>query len=197
VKHIFEFVKNVKKTGAIAPSSKFLVKDLVGYLKTYRKDWPGKSIRVLELGPGTGVLTKEILRCIRPQDHFDSVELNRYFYCHLLKKYRHENLNIYKQDFLEFESGESYDFIFSSLPYESMPEDLASDIWQKKLELCRPNAYICYYKYVKIGNFRCDFEKELVEKYQQDKTLVMLNLPPARCFTLRLNGQAKEPVLIS
>lgn len=198
MKHLIQFVKNVKETGAVAPSSRFLAKDLVANLNKKLQHTPDKPVRILELGPGTGVLTKEILSVIRPIDHFDTVELSRYFYCHLLKKYRHENINLINGDFMEYESSQPYDFIFSSLPYETMPEDLVYNIWQKKLSLSKPNAYICYYKYLNFKQFKCDFEKEMVDRYQEDKSLVMLNLPPARCFTLKLNGQHKhkEPAAV-
>jgi len=198
VKHIFQFVKNVKKTGAIAPSSKFLVKDLVEHLWNYMNNTADEPVRILELGPGTGALTKEILKCIRPCDHFDTVELDRYFYFHLLKKYRHQNLNLYNDNFLEFDSNRPYDFIFSSLPYETMPESLSYSIWQKKLDLSKPEAYISYYKYVNFRKFKCEFEKKIVDRYKTNKTFVFLNLPPARCFTLKLNGKKEEaePALI-
>ena len=199
MKHLIEFVKNVKETGAVAPSSRFLVKDLVANLKEQLQKKAQEPVRILELGPGTGVLTKEILKAIRPIDHFDTVELSRYFYCHLLKKYRHENINLINGDFMDYESDIPYDFIFSSLPYETMPEKLVHDIWEKKLSLSKANAYICYYKYLNFKQFKCDFEKEMVDRYQEDKSLVVLNLPPARCFTLKLNGhhQEKEPAVIS
>ncbi len=60
-------------TGAIAPSSKRLAK------KTIRQADLADADTVVELGPGTGVFTEEILQNIRCDQTFFAIELNQTF----------------------------------------------------------------------------------------------------------------------
>lgn len=187
MEHLLHFIKDLKKVGAIAPSSKFLAKDLVQQLKDDLSCNGCSSQNILEIGPGTGPLTKEITNHIRPQDHLDVVEIHDHFYRTVRDKYSSANIAIHHEDILQFNAGRTYDYIFSSLPYEAMQEKLIQEIWKKKLELCKPKAYICYFKYVSFRKFKCNFEEAVVEKYQSNKKVVLLNIPPAKLFTLEIN----------
>jgi len=187
------FIKNLRKTGAIAPSSKYLARDFTKVLSHSRDVEEGSSIRILEIGPGTGSLTKLITPALRPQDHFDIVELNRDFYRMISWKYRHQkNVFTHHANILDFEPDEPYDFIFSSLPYEGIPSEVSRQIWQKKLQMCKSGSYITYYKYINIKRFRCKFEKEVVSRYCCKEKLVLRNLPPAYLYILRIEGHSVE-----
>src|SRR5438270_734860 len=67
-------------TGSLLPSTRFLAKALVSELRRPR----GPS-RILEVGPGTGSVTREILRHLLPGDRLDAVEVNARF-IHLLER---------------------------------------------------------------------------------------------------------------
>lgn len=193
MEHFIHFIKDLKQTGAIAPSSKFLAKDLV---KQLRKDVFSDGcppLKILEVGPGTGPLTKEIINLLRPQDRLDIVEIHQHFYQTIKEKYIRPNVSVHHGDILQFQPGIAYDYIFSSLPYEAMSESLIQRIWQKKLDLCSQKAFICYFKYVSFRKFKCDFEEQIVKRYQRDKKIVLLNIPPAKLFTLEINGHESEP----
>lgn len=190
MEHLLYFIKDLKQVGAIAPSSKFLAKDLVSQLKK-RVSCTGNCppLNILEIGAGTGPLTKQIAKHIRPEDQLDVVEIHKKFFQIVKTKYRQDNIQAYHSDILQFESSHQYDFIFSSLPYENMPEEVSRQIWEKKLSLCASDAYISYFKYVKFRNFKSDFEEKVVKKYGQDKKFVFLNLPPAKVYTLEVNQE--------
>jgi phospholipid N-methyltransferase len=188
LEHFLHFIKDLKQTGAIAPSSKFLAKDLVEQLRTDVSRSSCTPLKILEIGPGTGPLTKEIVKLLRPQDRLDVVEIHQHFYQTIKNKFKQPNVTIHHEDILQFRPEFSYDYIFSSLPYEAMPKKLIQKIWQKKLDLCADKAYICYFKYVSFRKFKCNFEEQIVKRYQRDKKIVLLNLPPAKLFTLEING---------
>ena len=189
MEHLLHFFKDLKQVGAIAPSSKFLAKDLVEQLKNELICEDCTPLNILEIGPGTGPLTKEIAELLRPKDHLDVVEIHDHFFELVRKKYKSPNISIHHEDIIRFNNGRTYDYIFSSLPYEAMPEDVTQKIWEKKLELCSSKAYICYFKYVSFRKFKCNFEEAVVEKYQSNKKVVFLNLPPAKLFTLEINNE--------
>jgi phospholipid N-methyltransferase len=190
--HLVHFFKNLKKTGAIAPSSKFLTKDLLEPLTQALQHQPERPLNILEIGPGTGPLTKRLAQLLRPQDHLDIVEINEAFHQFIQSRFSSDNIAVHHADFLTFDPGKQYDFIFSSLPYESLPTEVSSSIWEHKLELCcEQGSYISYYKYLQFNQFKCDFEREVVDQFKTKRKLVWLNLPPAQCFTLKVgNGQA-------
>src|SRR5205807_6885581 len=69
-----------RTTGALLPSSRFLARALAAPLRRPAARVPAeKPRRVLEVGPGTGSVTRAILRYLRPDDRLDAVELNRRF----------------------------------------------------------------------------------------------------------------------
>src|SRR5436190_12756502 len=61
-------------TGSILPSSRALGRALVS---AARKATSPR--RILEVGPGTGAVTAEILQALRPGDRLDIVEINAHF----------------------------------------------------------------------------------------------------------------------
>lgn len=187
MEHLLYFLKDLKQVGAIAPSSKFLAKDLVFQLKKQLSNTNCKPLNILEVGAGTGPLTKQITKYLRPQDQLDIVEIHKKFYQIVKTKYKQPNIQIHHSDILNFQSEHQYNFIFSSLPYENMPEKTCQQIWKKKLDLCASNACISYFKYLKFRDFKSDFEEKVVEQYGQNKKLVFLNLPPAKVYTLEVN----------
>lgn len=196
MEHLLYFLKDLKRVGAIAPSSKFLAKDLVSELKHKLSGTHCQPLNILEIGAGTGSLTKQISKHLRPQDRLDIVEIHKKFYQIVKVKYRYnDNISVYHSDILNFQPEHQYDFIFSSLPYENMPEEITKQIWEKKLSLCSENAFISYFKYLKFRNFKSDFEERVVDRYGQDKKIVMLNLPPAKIYTLEIDQSDKENLL--
>ncbi|MGM0545786.1 MAG: class I SAM-dependent methyltransferase [Bacteroidota bacterium] len=199
MEHLLYFLKDLKKVGAIAPSSKFLAKDLVSQLKQKLANTTNcQPLNILEIGAGTGSLTKQISKHLRPKDRLDIVEIHKKFFQIVKVKYRHNNnIRVHHSDILNFQPDRRYDFIFSSLPYENMSEEITKQIWKRKLSLCSNNAFISYFKYLKFRDFKSDFEEQVVKKYGQNKKIVILNLPPAKIYTLEINQANTEKQITS
>lgn len=193
--YLKHFFRDMRYTGAIAPSSKYLARDITQILHKNLRKKNRPPVNILEIGPGTGVLTKRIIKDLNPRDHFDIVEINKNFYDIIQTKYGTPfNVNIHNKDFLDFESDYRYDYIFSSIPYESLPKGESRKLWKKKLTYCKQGTYITYYKYLNFKKFRCKYEKDLVAKYCRDEKVVFLNLPPAKRFTLVIRN---HPLMVS
>ena len=71
-------IVNFKHTGAICPSGRGLARRMTATIREHE----GPK-RVLEVGPGTGPFTREILSTLGPEDRFDIVEINPTFCRHL------------------------------------------------------------------------------------------------------------------
>ena len=68
-----QFFKHIKCTGAIAPSSKHLSKFIVDLANLSNKKC------IIELGSGTGVFTKEIVKQKNSKSTFFCLEINKEF----------------------------------------------------------------------------------------------------------------------
>lgn len=68
-----ESIKQPGSTGAIAPSSRFVVDRVIKLADLNQSD------TVVELGPGTGVFTDQIQHHLKPNATFFALELNRAF----------------------------------------------------------------------------------------------------------------------
>src|SRR5271166_1810158 len=82
-----QFRRQYRNTGSILPSSRGLARALVSQVR--RRCGPA---RILEVGPGTGAVTDEILRALRPGDHFEIVEINADFVALLARRFEEEPL---------------------------------------------------------------------------------------------------------
>src|SRR5260370_41365615 len=80
-----EFIRQCRRqfqsTGAILPSSRFLARALASEIAK-----PHAPTRILEVGPGTGSVTRQILRRMTPGDQLDAVEINAEFVACLQKR---------------------------------------------------------------------------------------------------------------
>ena len=78
--------RNFLTVGAISPSSKYLAKRMVKNVK---------GPVILELGPGTGVFTKEILRVLPPNGILISIESNETFVNYINSHIKDKRLKLY------------------------------------------------------------------------------------------------------
>src|SRR5438876_11512114 len=69
-----QFRQHYHTTGSILPSSRALGRALTRPMRLAQG-----ARRILEVGPGTGAVTAEIVRALRPDDQLDLVEINAQF----------------------------------------------------------------------------------------------------------------------
>src|SRR5688572_23003406 len=76
-----EYRTNVKHTGALMPSGRSLGRALARFVRDREATGGGepKPRRVLEVGPGTGAVTRHICDALAPGDTLDLCELNATF----------------------------------------------------------------------------------------------------------------------
>ncbi len=175
-------VKNLKTSGTIAPSSRFLAKKMVKNI-----DFSTSKVLV-ELGPGNGVITHQILKKIAPDAHLICFEVNDEFYLHL-KKINHPQLTVLKvsaehvQEELEKLGYSKACHIISSLPLSIIPKPISHAILENSLEsLCKNGTFIQY-------QYSLTYYKHLKSVFKDSISLdfEVLNIPPAfvyRCKKL-------------
>jgi phosphatidylethanolamine/phosphatidyl-N-methylethanolamine N-methyltransferase len=196
-KFVRELRGKYKEIGAIAPSSRFLAREMVHFLKGQR---PPR--RILEAGPGTGVVTREIVRHLRPGDRLDIVEVNAGFVAFLRQRLAMEKAFVEKADQikihhrgLETIPGQAcYDVLISGLPLNIFPSALAREILKVYRRLLAPGGTLTYFEYVGARPLQAPFAgklnrrrlyrigkrvESLVKAHQVRRKTILANLPPA------------------
>jgi phosphatidylethanolamine/phosphatidyl-N-methylethanolamine N-methyltransferase len=201
VSHYLEFFKQFRTTfettGAIAPSSRFLAADMAGPMKQHQG--PKK---VLEIGPGTGAVTRQIVKQIQPGDQLDLVELNEKFVEILHQRFDAEQgfqeikhlTSIHNCPLQEYGAGEEYDFIISGLPLNNFPTELVGEIFEAYFRLLKPGGVLSYFEYMYVRPVRKvisrgeenqrirqidDIMSHYTRQFRIQTDWVWFNLPPA------------------
>ena len=192
-----QFRRHYCTTGSIMPSSRALARALTGPMRRRT----GRA-RILEVGPGTGAVTAEILRLLRPGDWLDIVEINEHFVAVLEKRFAQEPLWHSRQDQvrlihspLQDVAGEGvYDYMISGLPLNNFPLALVRDIFKSYRRLLKANGVLSYFEYLLIRPIKMQFVSKrerqrlhVLGRYLERKIRagqfredwVFLNVPPA------------------
>lgn len=204
-----QFRERFETTGAIAPSSRFLAKSMTRYLSKRGED----SVRVLEIGPGTGPVTSRIVGHLRTGDHFDLVELNESFVTLLNDRFQKESAwrqaapfsEIHQLPVQDFQPDEKYDFVISGLPLNNFPADLVDAISSKYFELLKPGGVLSYFEYMYVRPIRkvitrgpekariCridDTMQQHCSRHRIRRDNIWMNIPPAWVQHLQQPEQA-------
>ncbi|KPP94610.1 MAG: Phospholipid N-methyltransferase [Bacteroidetes bacterium HLUCCA01] len=166
--------------------------EMVQPIRRYRAANPGKALRILELGPGTGPITEIICQSMRPADSLDIVEIDQRFYKDIHARFSGPRVRVFNLDVLDFQVKQPYDVIISSIPYEQIPVGITRKIWKKKLDIIAAGGSIAYYKYYRFNHFSCHFEREINRAYCTHEKMIWRNVPPAIAYHLTL-PQAELP----
>jgi phospholipid N-methyltransferase len=192
-----EFRQQYHNTGSILPSSRFLGRALTGPLRH-----APAARRILEVGPGTGPVTAEILRQLRPGDRLDIVEINERFVAHLRRRFDREPLfrrhrrqvQLIHAPLQEVPGKDVYDFLISGLPLNNFSVSLVRDIFRAYRRLLKPDGILSYFEYVLIRRLKMPFvtgreRKRLfcvgrlmerqIRAHQFREDIVYWNVPPA------------------
>jgi phospholipid N-methyltransferase len=190
-------------TGAVLPSSRFLARALVSELRKPR----GPS-RILEVGPGTGSVTKKILDHLQPGDQFDAVEINRHFIDILNRRLATEwAFHPFRQQVRLIHSAVEdvpgdcrYDYIVSGLPLNNFPVSMVRRIFRAYDRLLKPGGTLTYYEYVFIRQLKTPFASRrerrrlhclgrvvgnYIQNFQVRRESIFINVPPATVRHLR------------
>ena len=144
-----QYRRRFQTTGAVAPSSRFLARALARPLQQHTG-----PCRVLEVGPGTGAVTRRIARLLKPDDRLDLVELNENFVGVLKHRFDHDpdfrrvadRSEIHQCPVQEFRAARPYDYIVSGLPFNNFPPELVREIFGVFFEHLAPGGVLSYFE---------------------------------------------------
>lgn len=167
-----QFILNPWKTGAIMPSSPELANAMLAPI-----DFE-KAHHIVELGPGTGVITKGLLKRMRPDAKLTAVEICNDF-CKDLSKIKDNRLAILHADAKHLSAFvKEADYVVSGLPLLSLPKADHKQILQEIKKVTK-EKYIQFH-YSPLG------ERQLKKHFSKiTKKIAVKNIPPAIVYTAR------------
>ena len=177
-----ESLKNLKTSGTIAPSSKFLAKRMLKKIDFLAADV------IVELGPGNGAITHYILKGLHPKATLICFEINDVFYNELLQ-INHPQLIVLKMSAENIKAEinklgfSEVNYIISSLPLAIIPNTISKVILKEAHKSLAIGGMFIQYQY-SLTYFR---KLKSVFKDKISLDFEPLNIPPAfvyRCKKL-------------
>lgn len=195
---IREIPKNFRTTGALFPSSRALAEELTKDLREIGR----KPLTILEVGGGTGAVTKVITSQMIEGDRLDVVEINPLFVKILNESIskpeqaRHswKRIEIIESDIRKLTASHSYDIIICALPFNNFDPLTTKSIFDAMCELLKPGGLLSYFEYWGVRALKwtligTDIRKHSIETGRHTEELhrrmagsrhfIFANLPPA------------------
>jgi phospholipid N-methyltransferase len=178
-------LRNPRSVGAIAPSSRHLARRMVMGI--------GGAEQIVELGPGTGAFTREIVNRLGPGGRVLAVETNRSFVERLLRAWPQVDCVCASAETLPALASargiSGVDHIISGLPFASLPAATTRRILDGVHETLRVGGTFTTFQYVHAYGMpaAAGFRRELSARLGSEphSALVVRNIPPALVLTWR------------
>lgn len=172
IRFLIEYLKNPKLIGAVAPSSKFLVKSIVKEVD------PEEASYVVEFGAGQGHITRALLKKLHKNQKLFAFEVNKKF-IEGLKKIEDERLTVIEEDAeniqkeLERRNIPKADYIVSALPLTMWQKEKTAAILKASSDvLTNKGKFIQYAFYLRNYSQFKQYFARIKLKY------TLLNIPP-------------------
>jgi phospholipid N-methyltransferase len=205
-----EAARSFRATGAIAPSSRRLADRLAAPVVSGRH-----PVKVLEVGAGTGAVTRAIAARLGPADRLDVVEVNPRFAAVLrtalvadpVLAAVADRVRVIPRSITAIRFDRRYDAIISGLPFMNFDPAEVRDILDRYVRALVPGGQLTLYGYLgtqvarrlvgrgaegahprAVAAVLADFER----RYGRDRAVVWRNLPPARVRTLRVPASGPD-----
>ena len=222
-----QFRNAYHSTGAVLPSGRALARALSRYVREHvaesvrdsdsavSETLPYVARRILEVGPGTGAVTAQIIHDMREGDRLHLVERNDQFVAHLRQRISTAEpfrsaatrISLLHSAVEELPNDPQYDLIISGLPLNNFSVDAVREIMNKLRRLLAVGGTLSFFEYVAVRRAkalvsgRAERERltgisrlfrELITTNQVQRDLVFANVTPAWVHHVRF-----EPIVES
>ena len=208
VKFLRQYLDSPRVVGAVAPSSQFLAAALAGPFAGRER-----PANVLEVGAGTGAVTRVLGKLLGPEDRLDVCEIESNLADILeadvlsigpiASARRQGRVRLIRGAVQDIEAKPTYDYVVACLPFTVFELADVEHILEVIRQAMRPGGVFSYFEYFAMrplartfymGSARRRFRSVsafmdgMIRKYQFDKRLVRRNIPPAVVRHLRFAG---------
>jgi phospholipid N-methyltransferase len=193
-----EYVRHFHTTGAILPSGRYLAAALTRFVRGH-SDGPRK---ILEVGPGTGAVTRRIVCGMGRADSLDLVELNGTFVAQLNRRFQAEpefqavapRARVLHCPIEDLPGEEKYDVIVSGLPLNNFSPAEVEHILAVLCGRLSPQGMFSFFEYIAMRPARALVSgrtgrarlrgigramRAVLERHEVRRDAVWLNVPPA------------------
>lgn len=189
--------------GSVTPSGRHLVRALVAPVEE-RVHLP---ISVLEVGAGTGPVTRSLIEMLGPGSHLDIVEVNPYFLPKLealTSADTQATATVHGCRIEDLKVSRRYDVIISSLPFTNMDPDSVTAILERYRSLSNPGATITWFAYrgsrrarrltaPSADVLRHSKVEDLLAQEGGSRRTVWANVPPAEVTRIHSPAESTSP----
>lgn len=196
-------------TGAVQPSSRWLARAMTRPLRRA----PAGRRRIVEIGPGTGAVTRAIASALEPGDRLECYEINPEF-CRFLERRLEsdpelrpvrEQIHVHNAPAQDLAADEPFDFVVCSAPLNNFDAEVIDAIFEAAFDALAPGGTFTFFEYAWLPGWKRALSRgrsrQRLEAARRAKQrhltarphtsgLVLLNLPPARAHHL---VQEKDP----
>lgn len=198
-----QFRADFQHTGAIQPSSRWLARAMTGPLRRA----PAGRRRILEIGPGTGAVTRAIVRLFEPGDRLECYEINPEF-CRFLEDRLdsdpdfaavRDQVGVHNAPAQDLLVDEPFHFVVCSAPLNNFDAAVIDALFDAAFDALAPDGILTFFEYAwlsackralsgtrtrrRLEAARLAKERRLAS-HPLVSELVLLNLPPARAHHL-------------
>jgi phospholipid N-methyltransferase len=184
VRFLRAFVANPRQVGAILPTSRWAVRDMLDLA-----DVPSAGL-VVELGAGTGVQTGEILARLGPDARLIALEIDSRLAELLRERFDDPRLQVVcdsAERLHEHLEGAGIDVLVSALPFTSFEPGLRRRILDEMPRVLAPRGVALVIQYSPL------IQSELQRRFPSVRRRISpLNVPPAFLFACSLTDEAAD-----
>jgi phosphatidylethanolamine/phosphatidyl-N-methylethanolamine N-methyltransferase len=217
-----QFRQAYTTTGAVLPSGRGLAFALSRFVRDdptasiANQNGAAKGRRILEVGPGTGAVTVQIIADMRPNDRLVLVERNEQFVAHLRQRLREvptdqasrERISLVHAAVEDLPDNEPFDVIVSGLPLNNFAVESVEEILAKLSRLLAPSGTLSFFEYIAVRRAKSlvgsSSDRERLRgiarvlgdflKTEVKRDMVVANVPPAWVHHVR-PGQVPSEAL--
>jgi phosphatidylethanolamine/phosphatidyl-N-methylethanolamine N-methyltransferase len=166
-----------KSVGAILPTSGVTARRMASVIT------PESGLPVLELGPGTGIITKAILQKGITPENVVSIEFSTDFYQHLTKTF--PRVNFINGDAFDLEKtlgqfrDRKFDAVISAIPMLSFPMERRIALLEDLLDRMPRGRPVMQITYGPVSPIVARPDRYQIKHYD----FVVRNIPPAQLWT--------------
>lgn len=173
-------IKNPRQISSIVPSSKFLAKSITKNIKN--------NDIIIELGPGIGIFTKEIIKKVNNKNNIFVIEMNKNFIQKLKKDFK--EINIIHGNAIEIIKNNKIDAdkVISGLPLLSMNQKDIFNLIYEIFNNSKSNIELYQFTY----GIKCPIKKEILNALNLKSTYIQTvfrNIPPASIYKIEKNAK--------
>ena len=181
------------------PSGRLLAAALARFVRQRAGSGPR---RILEVGPGTGAVTRRIIADLGPEDRLDLVELNGSFVECLRERFKTDpafrpaadRVRVLHCSVEQLPADAAYAVIVSGLPLNNFAAEEVRNILAGLLRLLEPGGTLSFFEYIALRRLKAlvsrrsertrlreigRIEGDLLRDHEIRRDWIWLNVPPA------------------